>query len=62
MLRSFNKLNEDANLPHGAKPISLDLKSMYTNIPIDEGIYAFREALEKRNDKTIPTAFVLKLI
>ena len=59
VLRTFNKLNDDANLPPGAKPISLDLKSMYTNIPIDEGLDAFREALEKRNDKT---DFVLKLI
>ena len=62
VLRSLNNINDNETLPPEAKPISLDLKSMYTNIPIEEGIEAFREALDKRNDKTIPTEFVIKLL
>ena len=34
-------------LPIQSKPVSIDLKSMYTNIPIQEGLDAFREELEK---------------
>ena len=35
---------------------------MYSNIPIDEGLEAFKEELEKRDDQTIPTEFILKLL
>ena len=35
---------------------------MYTNIPIEEGIEAFRIELENRDDKTIPTDFLIKLL
>ena len=35
---------------------------MYTNILIEEGIEAFRVKLEKREDKTIPTEFMIKLL
>ena len=35
---------------------------MYSNSPIDEGLKAFEEELDKREDKTIPTEFYLKLL
>ena len=35
---------------------------MYTNIPIQEGLYAFREELDNREDKTIPTDYYIKLL
>jgi hypothetical protein len=35
---------------------------MYSNIPIEEGLQAFEEELDKRDDKTIPTEFILKLL
>ena len=35
---------------------------MYTNIPIEEGIEAFEIELEKRENKTIPTEFLIKLL
>ena len=35
---------------------------MYTNIPINEGIEAFRVELDKREDQTIPTEFLIKLL
>ena len=35
---------------------------MYLNISIEEGLEAFKEELDKREDKTIPTEFILKLL
>ena len=35
---------------------------MYSNIPIEEGLEAFREELETRNDKSVPTEFYIKLL
>ena len=62
LLRYFRELNETNAIPPNCKPIALDLKSMYTNIPIEEGIEAFRVELEKREDKSIPTDFLIKLL
>ena len=35
---------------------------MYTNIPIEEGIKAFEDALNNEKNRKIPTAFVIKLL
>ena len=35
---------------------------MYTNIIIDEWIAAFEEEVEKRENKSIPTEFYIKLL
>ena len=60
LLRYFRHNNENNLLPAQCKPIALDLKSMYTNIPLEEGVEAFRTELEKREDKSIPTDFIIK--
>ena len=62
ILRYFEKINEEETLPENAKPVSIDIKSMYSNIPIEEGLEAFKEELDKREDKAIPTEFILKLL
>ena len=62
LLRYFEEINENKSLPANCKPIALDLKSMYSNIPTEEGLEAFRKELEKRDDKTIPTDFLIKLL
>ena len=62
LLRTLEDLNDSETLPNSAKPISLDIKSMYTNIPIKEGLDAFKDTLEKRSDKSVPTDFILKLL
>ena len=49
-------------MPDGTIPISIDLVSMYTRIPLDEGLTAFKVALDKLTDKTVPTEFILKLL
>jgi hypothetical protein len=62
ILRYFQELNESGELPANCKPIALDLKSMYTNIPLDEGIEAFKVELAKRDEKQIPTDFLIRLL
>ena len=61
-MRYFKEINENKSLPANCKPIALDLKSMYSNIPTEEGIETFRIELEKRQDKSIPTDFLIKLL
>ena len=62
LLRFCEEVNENGTLPEETKPVAIDLKSMYTNIPIQEGLEAFREELDKRTDKSIPTDFYIKLL
>ena len=35
---------------------------MYTNSPLEEGIEAIRVELDKRDDKQIPTVFLIRLL
>ena len=49
-------------MPANAIPITIDIKSMYTNIPLEEGLAACKETLEKRADKAIPTDYIMKLL
>ena len=37
LLRYFKDINENDTLPPNCKPIALDLKSMYSNIPTERG-------------------------
>ena len=62
LLRKINEINENDTLPNDAKPISIDIRSVYSNIPLQEGLDAFEEALESRTDKSIPTEFVMNLV
>ena len=65
MLRIFQEENEKGPLPEGSFPVSIDVKALYSNIPHDGedgGMKAFEEMLEKREDKSIPTAFLMTLL
>ena len=50
LLRYLKKVEEEDNLPPEAFPASIDIKSTYTNIPIEEGLKPW---------KTIPTDLLL---
>ena len=39
-----------------------DVSSLYTNIPIFQGIEAFRFFLDRRDNKTVPTKFLITLL
>ena len=44
------------NLPPNSVLVTIDVTGLYTHIPRDEGIKATREALDRRKDKSVPTA------
>ena len=58
----LNKLANFNRLPDNAILVTLDVTSLYTNIPHNEGIEACRFFLHKRNDKHIPTETICDLI
>ena len=47
--------------PKGTFPVSIDVVGLYNNIPNEEGLKWFEEALNKRKDKSVPTNFLVKL-
>ena len=57
----LNKLTAIDNLPDNALLVSLDVTSLYTNIPHNEGIDACRFFLQKRTNKHIPTETICDL-
>lgn len=61
LLRQIEKMNETP-LPAGAFAVSIDVVGLYQNIPHEEGISYFGEALNTRKDQTIPTDFLVALL
>ena len=53
LLRLFEEINEKEPLPPNAKPYSIDIKSFYTNSLLTEGLDAFKEMLDEREDQSI---------
>ena len=41
--------------------MSIDVVGLYNNIPNEEGLKAFEEALNKRKDQSMPTELLVKL-
>ena len=54
-------LKEIDVLPTNAILVTLDVSSLYTNIPTNEGINACRIALDKRTDKSVPNESICDL-
>ena len=42
--------------------MTLDITGMYNNVPIEDGLIASEQAMNKRGDRTIPTEFLVKLM
>ena len=61
-LRVINKLNSGPKLPDNAMLVTADITGAYANIPQDDGSQCLHEALEEREDKTIPSEFIVKLM
>ena len=51
----LNKLSNLGNLPNNAILVTLDVSSLYTNIPHNQGIDACRHFLDTRPNKHIPS-------
>ena len=58
----LNKLQRMPTLPPGSLLVTLDVSSLYTNIPHNEGIVACEEALNSRESPAPPTADLCHLI
>ena len=58
----FLHLEQMGPLPDNAILVTLDVSSLYTNIPHNEGIEACHHFLNTRQDKTLPTERICDLI
>ena len=60
LLRHLESL-KNTKLPKGTFPVSIDVVGLYNNIPNEEGLKAFEDALNKRQDQSMPTELLVKL-
>ena len=58
----LQKLDSLPELPNGCLLVTLDVSSLYTNIPHKEGIHACRKALESRTNTRLKTESICDLI
>ena len=61
-LRKIEKININKELPANAILATLDVIDLFTNIPHKDGIEAFRETLQERVEKQVPTEFIIRLL
>ena len=61
-LREVEILNDEIELPENTILLTIDVTGLYTNIPIEEGIEAAREALQEREDIRVPTEFIIRML
>ena len=50
------------NIPEDAILVTVDVSALYTNLNKGDSIEAVRKVLETRQDKSIPTDFIIKLL
>ena len=62
LLQLIQEENDKGPQLAGTVPVTLDIVGMYTNVPVDEGLRAFAKKMEEREDKTVPTWFLVKLM
>ena len=61
-LRVIDKINQGPKLPINAVLVTSDIIGAYLNIPHEDGINCLNEVLEERDDKTIPSNLLVKLM
>ena len=52
-------MNESEGVKDTDLLVTIDVSSLYTNIDQTEGLEAVKEALEERNEKKVPTNFII---
>ena len=55
----IKKIRNVGTVPSGAYLVSMDVCSLYTNIPNDEGLEALRESLDKDERKSCSTKVIV---
>ena len=58
----IQKLKQIEEIPENSLLVTLDVKSLYTNIPDNGGIKAVKEAYAKQPNKTVPTKVITTFI
>ena len=58
----LNKINNTTTIPQEAILVTMDVRSLYSNIKHDEGLSALDEHLNKRTTKNPPTEVILTLM
>ena len=61
-LRILDTTNKNNEICDTDILVTIDVVGLYTNIDQNEGIQKMTSALERREDKTIPTNFLIKLL
>ena len=61
-LRKVEKLNQEQEIPENAILATIDISAAFTNIPQDEGAQAISECLNERENKKVPTEFIVRLL
>jgi hypothetical protein len=57
-----SEINTGEPLPANTIIATIDVVGLYTNIPVEEGLDAVREALEERADTSVTTDFIIRLL
>ena len=58
----INKIETITDLPENTILITMNVKSLFTNIPNTEGINAVAKSLENQTDLNIPTHVIIKFL
>ena len=58
----LNRLHNLEEIPEKTILVTIDVVSLYTNIPHEDGIEATRKAFDSREDKQLPTEILIKLL
>ena len=58
----LNRLATLGTLPPGCILVTPDVSSLYTNIPHDEGMEAYRQALDTRQSPDPPTSYLIRMM
>ena len=53
---------DDTYVPDHVVPVCIDVINLYSNIPHDEGIGAFKASLDNRANQTVSTGFLIALL
>ena len=61
-LRVIEAIRRGPKLPENSILVTADITGAYQNIPQDDGIECLKEELETRDNKTIPSEFISKLM
>ena len=58
----INKISTTGELPEEAHLVTMDVKALYTNILNNEGLQALKEAMDKKQHKSVATTVIVTLM